>query len=379
MAKWSWSKLQQARKCAYAPHLEHVEKASKRVPGYVHAGVANHKILEKAIKRSRLASPPQPLELVVEELRQEHEDGAYSRADPKIFDRIEGAVSLVPVPQLGEELILEKKFLVDELGDIEEDGCKSSDAFCSGLVDYCILGPERLVVRDWKTGWGKGEFDEMDQVILYAGFVLAWAMENAYIIPNNVDVGILHPFRPSADQSAIMPASMVKERYQEILMEMADLNHVFDSGMAPEPTFGDHCASCMVAAECPTYMGKVNNPTLWESDDEAHAMLKVLKKEAGVIEEYLKKKIHKRGQVPLNDGRFLHFKEIATEAIDVTKAYTLLRQRGVTSEEMLHHFGLTKTALKKLVNDKEIYEEVLLHASYIKSTSKRLTISNEEE
>lgn len=379
MAQWSWSKLQTARKCPLALHLEHYEKVPKSIPEFLHAGRANHSVLEEASRRCFLSGAPRSVELVAEEMREEFEGGAFPKADPKIFDRLEDCIGSAPIPQLGELLLLEKKFLVDAIGMLEEDGTKSKDAYCSGLGDHIVVGPDRLVVWDWKTGWGSGRFVDIDQVILYAGMTLAWLVDNGHSCPTMVEVGIKHSFVPKHDLDMTLTAEATRHRYGELLREMTSMDQYLDSAERPAANFGEHCSTCFVSASCPIYRERTAEPSIWEGHADAWAMRAVLKKELAKIEDYLKKELHSAKQLDVGADNPLRFKTSPTVGIDATKAYVVLREFGVTSAMFLAQVGLTKTGLNKLVKDKEARERVMLEASYVKSERNTMTTTPEAE
>ena len=379
MAKWSWSKLQTARKCPLALHLEHVEKVPKSIPEFLHAGRANHSVLEEASRRCFLNGAPESIEVVAEEMREEHANGAFPRADVKIFDRLEACIGSAPIPQLGEQLLLEKKFLVDSIGMLEEEGTKSKDAFCSGLGDHIVLGPDRLVVWDWKTGWGSGRFVDIDQVILYSGFVIALLQDMGLPCPPRIDIGIKHSFVPRHDLEATMDCEQVQHRYGQLLGEMHSLNYIFDNPDRPEGKFGDHCSNCFVSSSCPIYQEKLADPSIWDGPAEAWAMREVLKKELTRVENFLKKEIGHQKCVDVGAEHPLRFQKSGSVKYDPTAVYKILREEGVTSAVFLHHVGLTKANLKKMVKDKDILARIELEASYAGPERNTMTTEPAEE
>lgn len=380
MAKWSWTKLSAARRCLLRPVLEADKDCPKRIPEFLNAGRDNHTVLEIAAVRARLAVPPLPLEVVADEMREEWKtNGLWKHADPKIFDKIEDTLSGVAIPEQGEHLILEPKYQVDALGNLEEEDCKREDAYCSGLVDYAVYGKHRLYIRDWKTGWGDGAFDDMDQIILYAGMMLAWMRDESIMMPNVVDLGIVHPFKPSADVEIVMDVPMVLARYAEILAEMRSMDYIFDSPDKPEGSFGAHCANCFVSVGCPLYLSRVKSPSVWETDEESWAMLAVLKGEVKHIEEHLRKRLASDERIDVGLKSPLRFDEVQVTGYDAAKAWPVLKENGVTTAMYLQHLSLTKTALNKLIKDKEVFAEVHRHASFSKKPRKSLTTKPEKE
>lgn len=379
MAKWSWTKLSAARRCLLRPVLESDKDCPKRIPEFLNAGRDNHKVLEDAARMARLQDVPEPLEVVADILRELWKnEGHYKHADPKIFDHIEDTLAGVAIPEQGETLILEPKFQVDALGRLEDEDCKRADAYCSGIVDYAVYGQGRLYVRDWKTGWGDGKFDDMDQIILYAGMMIAWMREESIMMPNVVDLGIVHPFKPSADVELVMDVAMVMAKYEEILAEMQSLDYIFDNPELPEGSFGEHCANCFVSMGCPLYLSRVKSPTIWESDEEAWAMRQVLKKEIEHLDEHLRKRLATDGKIDIGMESPLRFVETPVTGYDAAKAWPVLKDNGVTTAMYLQHLNLTNTNLRKLIKDKDVLAEVRLHASYAKKPRKSFTTKPEE-
>lgn len=375
MAKWSWSKLQTARKCPLALHLEHVEKVPRKVPGFLNAGRANHAVLEEASRRCFLNGAPQPIEQIAQEMEIEFVEGAWRDAHEKIFGRMVDLIASAPIPQLGETLLLEKKFLVEESGCLEAEGTKTKEAFCSGLGDHIVLGPDRLVVWDWKTGWGSGGHDNIDQVILYAGMALAWMVDSGASTPATVDVAIKHSFVPRADQGVIMPAEAVNAKYRALLREMVSLNHILDSNERPEARFGDHCATCFVNASCPVYSERIKTPSVWDGDADAWAMRSILKAALADIEDHLKRRLHATPFLDVGTENPLRFNKSPMVGIDAGKAYPILREAGVSSATFLHSINLTKTNINKMVKDKDVREHVMLEASFVKGERLTMTTS----
>jgi hypothetical protein len=373
MAKWSWSKLQTARECPFAVHLEHVQKAPKAIPDYLHAGRANHSVMEEASRRCFLGRIPEPPEVVAEQMREEHQQGSWPKANVKIFDRLPECIGASPIPQRGEEMILEKKFLVDGVGMLEESGTKSGDAFCSGLADHVVVGSDRLVVWDWKTGWGSGKYVDIDQVILYAGMVCAWLDDQGRQLPPNIEVAIKHVFRPSNDVDLVLTPDSLADRYRFIIEELRSLNYIFDNPEPPKAHFGDHCARCFVSASCPVYQEQIQDPSIWDGPKEAWAMREVLKKELARIEDFLKRELAANPQVDVGGGQYLRFHTSQIHSIDAAAAYDLLREKGVTNAVFLANLTLSKTKLFKMVKQKADRAEIMLAASYVSGERSTMT------
>lgn len=346
MARWSFTKLRAARTCPQQFHFVHVERSDDLMaPGpHLEAGRQNHALIEQSIRRSILADVPTTPPAVESELRALLEK--YPKADPKVLDAFLDKWEQIPVPVNDEEAVLEARFYCDEGGFRAERG---DEAFFGGVVDYVVMGSERLEVWDWKTGWGKGSPDDEDQVIAYAGMILLRWRAEGRADPAIVRCVIFRPLRPYASALLELTADEAVRRFQAILAECRSLDWMIDAATAPDQyTVGDHCAACPARGGCPAYQ-RILYAQEFGDPAEAWAARAALKDRIKRIEEYLQAELKASGQFALPDGRVVRHVEQEIWSFPGSLVWPMLKAHaGVSETDFLGIVSVSKTELTKL-------------------------------
>lgn len=318
-------------------------------------GRQNHALIEQAIRRSILNEdrPGSPVEIEAELRALLQTD--FPKASEKVLEAFLETWEKIPVPVNDERAELERRFYVNEVGD-PFDG-NSRDAFFGGVIDYAVIGPDRLAVWDWKTGWGMPEKDEEDQAICYAGSAVIRARLEG-LNPQTVEACIFRPLRPWTSQVLTLDADEAVMRYHAILLECEGYGDLFQQLDDPEATTGDHCTRCPVRGSCMDYKMLAARVEFGDPA-EAWATWRAVKEREKALSEYLDLAIEKNGPFALPDGRVVQHTRTEKWKLPAGLLWPMLRDRGVSAEDFMGIIDVSPTALKKLKiikKDRELLE-----------------------
>ncbi len=180
MASWSFTRSRAWKSCPLSFWLG-TQGVQRVVPEAVKLGSRNHLLAENFVDQS--LNTMDTIQAITDGLRAQSESMG---ADPQFLDAFSAMFADVPLPdfEAGDSWVVEERMQTDDEGIPVE-----SEAFWSGVVDYAILG-ETLTVIDWKTGWGYGSKNDLEQVKIYAGALMesGWDCETA-------DCRVMRPLR----------------------------------------------------------------------------------------------------------------------------------------------------------------------------------------
>jgi len=374
----SWSRINAYRRCPMAFRLEYLDKAPKVVPDYVKDGNISHKFLEAVLDGSFLASPPRPADEVVDELRA---SGDHDKVPERIMDVAADVVGRIEIPDgPGARAWVEQRIYLDGAGRLCDPG---DDPAFMAIVDYMMLADSgrTLYVRDWKTGYGEGDpATDLDQVTLYGHAAMALLRAEGLPEPEQIVVAIDRVLKPSASREATITPLEAERRFVELVV---DLGGEIIQAEEFESCLGEQCGTCMVRKSCPAYRelaeGAEVAPRTWDTPAAAFQAMKLYEALAKDAREAAMAMLEAGEDATAAAGKRVGIKTTKAIKLDPALAFAALERAGVADEEIIARASISKTAVQRLVKDRDMAAAIVEECTSKIDERNQLVLENIED
>jgi CRISPR/Cas system-associated exonuclease Cas4 (RecB family) len=318
----SYSSLNVYKTCPRRYYLQYIVKAPKieKPSEALEIGAKVHKVLERTFQYG----VSMPL------------SDAYKRALAEIPEVADVLQNFDPHMVFGENII--KSGGAEVAIGIDKDLRPSTfeDGFIRGKFDLIWISDNKIYILDFKTNRAKNA--DIEQLEFYA--VLSYHYYKHFFPIRNVHVFFFYIRHEDPWFDRTFDIQDISALTQKLLNDISVLETDREWKTAP----GVHCDWCPVSHYCPL-SNQTDQPVAELTDEELIERYLVTKAAAELLEEELKKRVEAR---PIETAQYkAYYQKITKKVPDPLFAKAILKEAGVTIDELLDSIQISQTLFKK--------------------------------